>query len=404
VTQRSVLGSRLMAGFPPPAEKQVTLANWQDPPYNRWAFRNVRNLIPTANVWRGGGTASPLPAAARDLDRIPYEDCTGRTTSVGDMLEEGFTDGFMVIHEGTVLAERYLNGLTPDQPHLLMSVSKSVTSALAGILVQRGLLEVGRAVSDILPELAGTGYEGASVRHLLDMTVGTDYSEDYEDPASDVRGLDFAAGWRPREERADADDNIRDHARTVRPGAAHGEVFHYVSINTDVLGWVLERVSRQPLASLLSEFVWQPMGAEFDAYITVDRYGAPMADGGLCASLRDLARFGLMHLHGGALGGRQIVPAEWIADIRENGDREAWAKGDFADSLDGVCYRSKWYLMNEDHGAYCGIGVHGQTVYVDPAASMVIAKFSSQPRPVDDKLFNDMFRAFHAIGRELAGT
>jgi CubicO group peptidase (beta-lactamase class C family) len=395
--------TRLMDGFPPAPQNQVTLANWQDPPFNRWSFRNVRNLLPSANIWRGDGPPAALPAAPRDLGAVAFDDREGRRMTVGDMIREGYTDGFMVLHEGKVLVERYGNGMTPDQPHLLMSVSKSLTSAAAGILAHRGVLDVERPVVDILPELAGTGYEGATLRHLLDMTVGADYSEDYEDPDCDERGLEAATGWRPQDARPGDPDTLYAHAGTVRPGGAHGTAVHYISINTDVIGWVLERLSGQPFAELFSEAVWQPMGAEFDAYVTLDKHGAPLTDGGICITLRDFARFGQLHLQGGDYNGRSIVPGEWIADFRENGDRDAWAKGDLAEDTTAIWYRSMWYLLDEDHGAYCGRGINGQMIYVDPAASVVVAKFSSHPRPLDRKLFDDMTRACQAIGRELMG-
>ncbi|MFP6745509.1 MAG: serine hydrolase, partial [Alphaproteobacteria bacterium] len=296
----------------------------------------------------------------------------------------------------------YFNGFQPHQPHLHMSVTKSFVGTLTGILIERGMLDEDGPVTDVLPELAGSAYDGATLRHVLDMTVDTDYTEDYEDPACDSAMLDAACGWRPAV-NPDAPDNMRDFLKTVRPGGgAHGAVFHYVSAHTNVLGWALERASGLAFADLLSREIWQPMGAEFDAYVAVDRLGASQTDGGLCVTLRDLARFGQLHLHDGVLNGRRIVPFEWIRDIRDNGDREAWAKGSFVDYFPHARYRSKWYMMGDAHDAAFGIGIHGQTVYVDQAAGMVIAKLSTHARPLDDKLFDDMFCAFAAIGHHLA--
>ena len=393
----------LMRGFPPRAGDQVTIANMQEGPWNRWAFRNMRRLLPSANVWRGDGECLELPVAPVHLDDVKFESAAGRALRVGQMLDEGFTDGFVVLHEGAIASERYAAGVEAHEPHLLMSVTKSFTGSLAGILIGRGLLSPEDLVTDIVPEVAGSAYDGARLRHLLDMSVSMDYDEDYDNPRSDVALLDVATGWRPA--REGAPDNLRDYIATMRKAEGeHGVAFHYVSTNTDLLGWILERASGTDFATLLSREIWQPMGAEFDAYVTVDRLGAPQTDGGLCVTTRDLARFGLLHLQQGVMLGRSIVPEEWIRDFRENGDAEAWDRGNFAEFLPGFHYRSKWYTDRRDpHRPCLGLGIHGQFLFVDPVAGVVIAKHSSHPRPADEAWFGDTVRAFEAIAHALAG-
>ena len=393
----------IMRRFPPAAGDQVTIANMQEGPWNRWAFRNMRRLLPSANVWRGDGECTELPVAHVHLDDVEFESATGGTLTVGRMLDEGFSDGFVVLHEGAIASERYAAGVEAHEPHLLMSVTKSFAGSLAGILVGRGLLSPDDLVTDIVPEVAGSAYERARVRHVLDMTVSMDYDEDYDNPGSDVALLDVATGWRPP--REGAPDNLRDYIKTMRKAEGeHGVAFHYVSTNTDLLGWILERVSGTDFATLLSREIWQAMGAEFDAYVTLDRLGAPQTDGGLCVTTRDLARFGLLHLQQGVMRGRRIVPGEWIRDFRENGDAEAWDRGNFAEFLPGFHYRSKWYTDRRDpHRPCLGLGIHGQFLFVDPVAGVVIAKHSSHPRPADEAYFADNVRAFEAIARALAG-
>ena len=173
---------QLMTGAPPfPADQQVTLANWQDPPFNRWAFRHIRELIPTARISRGAGPARELPAAGRDISSISFRSGDQELT-VGEMLASTYTDGFLVLHQGRIVCEQYFNGMTPDTPHLLMSVSKSVVSTVAGIVRERGLLDVAAPVEAIVPELAGTSFQGATVQHLLDMRAGTRFDESYDNP------------------------------------------------------------------------------------------------------------------------------------------------------------------------------------------------------------------------------
>ncbi len=391
----------LMRTFPALPDKQVVLANMQEGPFNRWAFRNLRRLLPTGNVWRGNGPVAPLAVAPRHLDDIAFHDRDGADLTVKQHLDAGYTDGLVVLHRGAIVAERYGDGVEAHEPHLLMSVTKSFAGSLTGIVCEKGQLSPDMAVTSILPELAGSAYDGALVRHVLDMTVGMDYSEDYEDRQSDVALLDVAAGWRPW--REDAPDNLRAYMATMRKAGPHGETFHYVSTNTDVLGWILERVTGTDFATLLSREIWQPMGAEFDAYITLDRLGAPQTDGGLCVTTRDLARFGQLHLQNGVMNGRRIVPESWIRDFRENGDAGAWDRGNFAEKMPGCHYRSKWYSdLNDVHRPFFGLGIHGQMLFVDPVAAVVIARHSTHPSPVDDKFFDDMKRAFKAIAHALA--
>src|SRR5580692_6585707 len=304
----------LMAGVPPfPEQSLVTLANWQDPPFNRWAFQHIRELIPTARIARAAAPA-PLPRAERDIlgFQFTYGD---RELTVAGMLEETYTDGFLVLHQGRIVAEHYFNGMAPDVPHLLMSVSKSVTSAVAGVLAGQGLLRVSTAVEEIVPELGGTSFEGATVQDLLDMRAGTRFDENHDNPEADVRTYERVYLWRPDTAEPRPADALAYYATLANDGE-HGGPFRYRGILTDVLGWVLEKAGRARLHDLIARLIWQPMGAEFDAEITVDAHGNAMADGGVCATLRDLGRFGLLFAAGGVEPRRRqgVVPSAWIRD------------------------------------------------------------------------------------------
>ena len=390
----------LMRSFPARAGKQVELENMQSGPYNRWAFPNMRRLLPTANVWRGNGPVYELPAAPLGLAHLEFAGKSGETLRIGDVACGEFTDGLVVLNRGAVVWERYDDGIEAHEPHLLMSVSKSIAGSLTGILVERGLLSPSDRITDIIAEVKNSAYEDATLRNLLDMTVGMEYDEDYDNPLSDIGLLDAASGWRPA--REGMPDNLRDYICTMRKGPPHGESFHYVSTNTDLLGWILERASGLDFATLLSREIWQPMGAETDAYVTLDRLGAPQADGGICVTTRDLARFGQLHLQEGCIDGRRIIPARWIRDFQENGDAETWNRGNFAADLPGYHYRSKWYTdLTDPHRAYKGIGIHGQVLFVDPVTHTVIAHHASHPAPLDHDYFENLFLAFKAISREL---
>jgi len=302
-----------MTGAPPFApQSRVTLANWQDPPFNRWAFQHVRELIPTARIPRGDGPAWPLPRAERDLAGVRFASGDQELT-VADLLAQTCTDGFLVLHRGRIVTEQYFNGMAPDTPHLLMSVSKSVTAAVAGVLAGRGQLDPSAPVTAIVPELAGTSFDGATVQQLLDMRTGTAFNEDYDDPEADVRTYERVYLWRPPADDPVPEDAIAYFA-TLRNDGPHGGPFRYRSILTDVLAWVIERAAAARLHELIAAELWQPMGAEFDAEITVDARGNPMADGGICATLRDAARFGQLYLRRGQRESREVVPAWWVDD------------------------------------------------------------------------------------------
>jgi CubicO group peptidase (beta-lactamase class C family) len=385
-----------MDGAPPAPGGLVTLANWQDPPFNRWGFQHVRELIPTARIERASSPRE-LPRAQRDLAGVAFE-AEGRTWTLGEALDATYTDGFLVLHRGQIVTELYRNGLSPSGTHLLMSVSKSITATVVGILAGRGILDPEAAVTSVLPELAGTSWDGATVRHLLDMRAGTRFNEEYADPTADVRVYEQIYLWRPR-----VDAGLPDDACTYMAGLVndrpHGGAFDYRSVLTDMLGWVVERSGDARLAALMSRELWQPMGAEFDAEITVDGHGNAMADGGVCATLRDLARFGLVWLEGGA----GVVPAEWVADTLAGGEdsREAFAASYAGNHLGGF-YRNKWWVMDFSMPFYAGHGINGQHVFVHPPSEMVVAKLSTWPSADDAALDRITDAAVRAVAAELA--
>lgn len=394
----------LMEGTPPPVDRLVTLENWQDPPFNRWGFQHVRDLIPTARIPRGSGPSWRLPRAEQDLDELTFRSGRRRMT-LATMLADTATDGYLVLHRGRIVMERYFNGLRPDTTHLLMSVSKSVTSTVAGILVGRGHLAVDAPVTHYLPELIGSSFEGCTVQHLLDMRAGTRFNEDYADLASEVRVYEQIYLWRPRTTDSLPTDAC-SYYPTLENDGPHGGPFRYRSILSDVLGWVVERAGGARLPELIAREVWQPMGAEFDAEVTVDAHGNAMADGGVCATLRDLARFGLLFMNGGRRGRQQIVPAAWIRDTIAGAPDgvQAFAEGaDADDRRAGAHYRNKWWVLAPSTPAYAGLGINGQLIYVNPTARLVVAKFSTWATALDPKAERWTYDANLALAETLAG-
>ena len=386
--------TRLMHGFPPAADAQVTLANWRTSPFNHWAFHHVREIVPSADIPNDPATARDLGAAPGDLSAV----------DIDEFFQATDTDGLVIVHRGRIVYERYANGMTPDHPHILMSVSKSLLGLLAGALIPRGDLEPDRRVTDVVPDVAGTAYEGATIRHLLDMRAGIAFDEDYLATSGAIIAYRKAANWNPPAP-GDAPSDLRSFYRELTESSGrHGGPVHYVSPNTDLLGWVIERATGRRYADLMSELLWKPIGAAHSAYITVDRLGAPRCAGGVCATVGDLALVGQLLVQGGALGSAQIVPESWIDDITRNGDRDAWAAGDLAAYFPGLPlrYRSQWYVRDGAAPLVFGFGIHGQFLVVDRSREIVIAKVSSQALPTDPERIGMMMRAASRITDFLA--
>src|SRR5262249_16455277 len=276
----------LMTGFPPSPELQINVSNWQQPQHVRWAFRHMREIMPTQLISAGAGGPSPLPTTDTELANPVVVRGDGSSSPVGEAFPGTFTDTVLVLHEGEVVDERYFEGMTETTRHLVMSMSKSIVGCVAGVLVARGRLDPQAAVTDYVPEVSGSGYRGASVRDVLDMRTGVAFQETYTAADSEVRIMERSVGWAP----ALANDPRGAYAylATIRSEGPHGGAFTYRSADTDMLGWVCERAAGERMADLISTLVWQPMGAEFDAEITCDPVGTAVHDGGISATLRDL--------------------------------------------------------------------------------------------------------------------
>ena len=397
-------GPELMAGFPPPPQSQVTLANWQDPPFNRWAFRHMRELIPTQPIPAGQREPGPLPASRRQMGSPQVSRLDGSTATVEEVLAGTFTDALVILHNGQVLAERYYAGMTADTRHLLMSVSKSIVGCVAGVLAGRGLLDPGSPVTAYVPEADRSGYAGATIRNLLDMRTGVAFRETYTAPDAEVRVMERSMGWRPALPGDPA--GAYPYLATLGSAGPHGGEFSYRSADTDMLGWACERASGIRMADLVSALIWQPIGAERDAEITCDPLGSAVHDGGISATARDLARFGQMVLDDGMARGRTVVPGTWLADARtpQSGVREAFVRTDNEAVLPGGWYRNQfWFVPGPRGPVFLCLGIHGQLVYIDRAARTVVVKMSSWPEAQNTAYLVDTLRACGAVAARLAG-
>jgi CubicO group peptidase (beta-lactamase class C family) len=360
----------------------LTLSNFQFGPENRWAFSHLREVLPTVNIEHNGDRVLVLERSKNSVDEfsIPFQ---GRKQTIDEIAQSEFVDGLLVLKDGDIVFEQYYGHLSVTQPHLMNSVSKSVVGLLAGKLADDGVIDLAKTVSHYVPALAKSGWGPDPLRKLLDMKDGSDYTEDYPDFTTTFRIQDCAVGW------TEADYCPKNGPRggyeffpTIGRDEAKLDKFSYRSGSTDVIGWVLESATGQPLAELISTHIWKPMGAEFDAFITVDESGFVLADHGMNSTLRDLGRVGLLVLNKGMALGQQVVPADFIEDMHAQPGDPTWPYAS-AKNFEPY-YRSFWWGKGNDGRELSGSGIHGQTVVVAPKAGIVIALYSTWPRADGD--------------------
>jgi len=398
-----------MKGFPPPPDKIITPeSDYFGFPRLRWSVCHIRQLLPTKQISRGIDAPVPLEylsplefANMRDaIDALTFTPIGAQKQMTWrESLDANYTDGMLILHEDRVIYERYFGCLDDLGKHAAMSMTKSLTGLLAQILIAEGRLNENTLVSDIIPEIGNSAFATATVGQVLDMTTGLHYSEDYSDPNADIWKYSAAASPLPKPSDYKGPNGYWEYLEQVKPEGKHGEAFHYKTVNADMVGWIISRVANQSVTEMASERLWRPMGAEQDAYMTVDAKGVPYAGGGLSAGLRDLGRLGLLMLNEGVINGKRLFPAEAVKRIRAGGDPSKF--GTAYPALIGGSYRSLWWIYPGHDGVFAARGVHGQTIYVDPTARMVLVRFASFPRSENPLIDPTSLPAFRAVAEYL---
>jgi CubicO group peptidase (beta-lactamase class C family) len=363
-----------------PVPSDANISNWRSAPFSRFAFRNIRSILRVADIESAPGSAWALPESPISFDAFALRLPNGAALDLAGFLKATATDGLLILHDGRIAFEFYDGGMERQTSHILMSATKSIVGLVAGILRERGEIDVDAPVTTYVPEVATTAYQGVTLRQLLDMRTGI---------VLDVHALtaySAATGWDPVPP-GEVPDLHAFYERLAVVHRPHGGPFSYVSANTDLLGWAMERATGRSFAHLVSALLWKPMGASGETYITTDGKGAPRCTGGVCATLRDFARLGQLVLMKGRRGESEIVPERWIDDIATNGDMEAWREGQWRDSFASIsrnmAYRNGWYVINDTPQILFAMGIHGQNLFVDAASGIVMAKVSSQAQPVE---------------------
>ena len=394
----------LMKGFPPPADKQVTRRNFMGAPQNRWSLLRIRELQPTREIYRGTGPVTPLASAPVALDDLEVEVSGGRRVTVSRWQREAYTDAMVVLHRGELVYEKYLNGMAPHIQHQMFSVTKSFVGAMMLALIEMDLVDPALTVGHYLPELKNSAFGDATVQQVLDMTTAVSFSEIYDDPDSDIWRYGYVFRiWGAPPQSYDGPASLFEYLPTLKKKGEHGHAFHYVTPNTDVLAWIISRVTNLSVAEAMESMLFQPMGAERDAYLWLDAAGREMAGGGLSITARDSARFGQMILQHGYYNGRQVLPSASAERILKAGDPKPFNRyyqDPWYEQI-AYAYHDQWWTFNNPHKAVSALGVHGQIIYIDPVAQMVVVKFSSDPDAESEINETDGPLVYHAIAEFL---
>ena len=363
-------------------------------PFNEWSFTHMSWLMPTERVARG--VTRPLPVNPQPLD-LTYR-FADIDFSLTELHRRTFTTAFVVLHRGEIVHESYPGAFAGPRTRMqLFSVSKSVTSMLVGIALADGDIgSVKDRITDYRPDFAGTAYAETTLAELLDMTSGVGDAEVWDVPDSGIRRFERAVVG-----GGDVAAVIRSAPRTAAPG----ERFNYSTFDAQILGWVLEAATGKSLATYAAERLWSHIGAEHDAYywLTRARPRTAIGAGSFNATARDVARLGMLMANDGMAGGRQIVPRDWVRRARGT-DLPQLAVGSLGPSgYAHYGYANQWWTLGSScFDAFTGVGVHGQYLFVDPAADVVIVKCSAWPTQDDERRDLETITALRRIADHFA--
>lgn len=393
-----------MQGYPPTKEKTISASDGSffTFPALRYSVCHMREFMPTTEVKSASSDryqfTTKIDPFIDEIEFIPLD--SNEKMNWKTSLDKNYTDGIIILHKGVIVYERYFGELTKDGVHAAMSVSKTFTGTLGAILVTEGVLDQDAKAVQYIPELENSAFEDATIRQILDMTTNLKYSEDYSDPTAEIWSFSAAGNPLPKPKSYKGPTNYYEYLQTVQKNGVHGNEFGYKTINTDALGWIISRVTNKSIPDLLSEKIWKPLGTHVDGYFQIDGSGIAFAGGGFSANLRDMAMFGEMIRNKGYFNNKQIIPSKTIENIIKGGDQEAFRKSAYK-TLTNWSYRDMWWITHNEHNAFAARGVHGQTIYIDPKAEMVLVRFASHPEAKNAKIDPTSLPAYHAVAKYL---
>ena len=392
--------NKIMKGSPPPFEYQVTLDNWRKYPFNSWSFVNVRNLIPTSPIYNNPDKKVILQKQLIDIDDLVI-DHKNTSYKLKEIFKICDTDAFLVMHKGKIKFEFYDKFTRFNTPHIIFSVSKSLTSLLTGILVEKKVININNYISHILPETKGTAYEDATVRNVLDMSIASGFIEDYTGQAEIFKKYRSSTGWDlPETNSTQTVKGLHDFLSSMpKSNQKHGKKYHYCSPHSDLLGWIIERASGENYSKIMADLLFKKAGMNHEANVTVDKWGASRAAGGISISPYDLLLISELVRNYGSNDNGQIIPASWIEDFRNSKNNSNYLNQDNLERFPKGNYRSKWYQTGFKDNEFCAIGIHGQNIWINPNKEITIVRMSSASDPINIQTEELMFSVFDEISK-----
>lgn len=331
-----------------------------------WNFSNLDKLFHAIDL--------PMPHAnpsALETEHGPIKtefEHRGRHYDFAGYIQERNVKSFVVLKDGKVRFEEYYLGTKPDDRHISWSMSKSVTALLLAILIDKRKIPENALeyqIRDHVPDLAGSGYDGASLRNVLNMASGVSFNEDYMDYHSDINRMGRVLG---------VGGSMDEFASTLHSRWPPGRYMHYVSVDTHVIGMMIRALTGEKMIDLLGEHLIRPMALEHDGFITTDDRAEPFVLGGLNMSTRDYARVAQMMLQKGEWDGRRIISPDWVDRMTAQTAPEA--SPETIGIPDGqLGYGMQWWLPPSAlEGEFFGIGIYGQYIYINRPCGVVIAQ------------------------------
>ena len=380
-------------------DTQPTLANWRLPPFNREAFSKVREIIPTASINRIKGTAVENNESVNKKLTVKIRE--NEETVLDEFLRKTTADAFHISHKGKTIYTWHSDYCSSTTPHIIFSVSKSLTALLIGCVIDEGLLSEETLVSQIIPEAKGSAFEEASVRNLLDMSVSSNFIEDYEATSGIFLDYRQSTGWNPQD--IDDTSHLKSFLLSLKKNThKHGEKFEYHSTNTDMLGIIIEKCAGKKYAQYFFEKLMKPLGARDEAYVTLDRMGTSRAAGGICISANDIMTIcEMVRCYGKNSQGEQVFPENWIKDILNSDSDKKFSLDGHYDIFPEGLYRSKWYRPYTSRNVLFGLGIHGQWIWIDFEKELSIVGLSSEPKPIIKNNIKQMSDVFNQITNQL---
>ena len=392
--------NKIMKGSPPAIEYQVTLDNWRKYPFNSWSFVNVRNLIPTSPIYNNPDKKVILQKQLIDIDDLVI-DHKNTSYKLKEIFKICDTDAFLVMHKGKIKFEFYDKFTRFNTPHIIFSVSKSLTSLLTEILVEKKVININNYISHILPETKGTAYEDATVRNVLDMSIASGFIEDYTGQAEIFKKYRSSTGWDlPETKSKQTVKGLHDFLSSMpKSNQKHGKKYHYCSPHSDLLGWIIERASGENYSKIMADLLFKKAGMNHEANVTVDKWGASRAAGGISVSPYDLLLISELVRNYGSNDNGQIIPASWIEDFRNSKNNSSYLNQDNLERFPKGNYRSKWYQTGFKDNEFCAIGIHGQNIWINPNKEITIVRMSSASDPINIQTEELMFSVFDEINK-----